>query len=445
MGSDLTEGGVFRTVFYASMPMVAAFLLQSSFNVVDALFIGWISPEALAAVSVSFPVIFFMMSVGTGIGAGATSAVARLIGSGDYRGADNAAEHAVLISIVLGVLFTVAGVIGAPFIFDMIGVEGEVKAMGLEYLNVILWFTVFFLFSFIASSVIRGEGDMKTPMIVMAFGAVLNAVLDPIMIFWMGWGLGGAAWATVLAQIATVIVFIYHLSSGRGWIRLDFRDFSYDFLHVKRIFSVGIPSCASNIIMSVGMFIFTFIVAGFGTHALAAFSIGFRLDSFAILPGIGVAVAVISVVGQSVGAGKYSRAREVAFKAGALACSIQMIVGLVFYVFAQTIVGLFTDSPEVLEYGVSFMRIIPLSYLIVGFSMSFSGAFIGSGRAGLALLVTFLRLIVFSAPLAILLSQSMGLDGVWWGIVIGSWLSFIAAAVIYRFTKWEKTSIQSNP
>ncbi len=442
MGMDLTEGGIVRTILKTSLPTALAFLLQSAFNIVDTFFVGRIGPEALAAVSISFPIVFLIISIGTGIGVGATSVVARFIGAKEYKRADNAAEHALLIAGFLGILVSIGGFLAAPTLFDWIGAKGSLKVLALDYLNILLFFAVFVLYTIVGNSILRAEGDMKTPLKVMGGSAILNIILDPIFIFTLGMGVKGAAIATVLSRGASMLYLTYHIFSGRSRIRLNLRDFKYRSDYIKRIFSVGMPSSLSNIIMSVGMFLLTIIAGLFGTNALAAFGIGFRLDSLAILPGMGVSVALISIVGQNIGAGKVERAREITLKAGMMVSAAMTAIGLLFYVFAPQIISVFNSDPEVLKHGISFLRIIPLSYLVAGTAMCFSGAFLGSGKAMLALIVSISRVIIFSVPAAYLLSQTYGVPGIWWGMVLGTFLGFIISVLLFRFGGWENSTAQ---
>lgn len=441
MAADLSEGEIVRTIFKTSLPMVIAFFLHSIFNIVDAFFVGKISAEALAAVSISFPVVFLIISLGTGIGVGATSVIARFIGAKKYKQADNAAEHAVLSAVVLGIFLGLIGLLSAPMLFDWMGAEESVKILALDYLNILLFFAVFMLLAMVGNSILRGEGDMKTPMIVMGFSAILNIFLDPIFIFTLGLGVKGAALATVISRGLGLLYLSYYIFSGKSWIRLKLKDFQYNFNYIKRIFSVGIPSSLSNISMSLGIFLLTVIVTGFGTNALAAYGIGFRLDSLAILPAMGVSVAVISIVGQSIGAGKITRAREVTWKAGIMASALMCIIGIFFYIFAPQIIAIFNREPEVVEHGTSLLRILPFSYLVVGLMMCFSGAFLGSGKGVLSLIAHFSRAILFSVPLAYFLSRSLGIAGIWWGITLGSFLGFLVGLFLFKFSGWEKTRI----
>lgn len=430
-----------KTILKTSAPIVVAFLLQSAFNVVDAFFVGQISSEALAAVSISFPVVFLIIALGSGVGMGTTSVIARLIGSKEYKRADNAAEHALLAAGFLGIGLSVCGLFTAPVLFDWIGASGSLKSLALDYINILLFFAGFMLFSMVGNSILRAEGDMKTPMKVMGLAVILNTILDYLFIYTLGWGVRGAAFATILSRGFSMLYLMHHIFTGKSLIRLNYRNFRYKFSHIKNIFAVGIPASLSNISMSVGMFLLMVIVGSYGTDALAAFGIGFRLDALAILPGMGVSIAVISIVGQSIGAGKIDRARKVTLRAGLMASAFMTVIGVIFYVFAEEIITVFNSNPMVIEYGTSFLHIIPLSYLVVGVAMSISAVFLGSGKAVLALVTTILRVIVFSVPAAYLLSQQYGVAGVWWGMVLGSFLGFLVTLFLFRFGGWEKTRL----
>ncbi|MBN2251755.1 MAG: MATE family efflux transporter [Candidatus Altiarchaeota archaeon] len=438
MGRDLTEGGILKTILATSLPMMIAFGLQSAFNIVDTFFVGRISSEAIAAVSISFPVVFLMISLGTGIGLGTTSVIARLIGARRYADADNAAEHALLAAVVLSAGMTVAGILAMPALFDMIGAEGSLRAMAFNYINILLVFAGFVIVPMTGNGILRAEGDMITPMKVIGASAILNAILDPIFIYSFGWGVAGAAWATVVSQGLGMIYLAFHMLSNRAQIRLDLKDFRYEHSHIKSIFSVGIPSALSNMIMSAGMFLQTIIVGFFGVEALAAFGIGFRLDALAILPALGISVAVTSIVGQSLGAGKRERAGKITIYSGLMASGFMTVIGVMFYVFATPMIQVFDPSPLVVEYGTSFLQIIPLCYVFVGMAICISGAFIGAGKAVYALVLTVLRVILFSVPFAYVLSQSRGVPGIWEGMVLGSVLSFMVGLLLYYYSGWDK-------
>jgi len=418
--------------------MVIAFILQSAFNLVDAYFVGKISAEALAAVSVSFPLVFLIISLASGVGVGTASLIARTVGEKNLEKAGQVAEHALMIASAMAIFFTIAGILSAGILFDMMGIPSSVKELALDYVNIILLGSTVMFLGIVGNSIIRGEGEMLFPMMVMAFSAILNMFLDPVFIFDLGLGVRGAALATVATRSLGLLILAGYFIQERTWVRLKFARFRFKMDYVRGIFSVGIPQSLSNFSMSVGMFLLTIIVAGFGTEALAAFGIGFRLDSLALLPGLGVSIAVVSLVGQNVGAKQYKRAEEMTLKAGLMAIAFMTVIGLVFFVFSEPIVAVFNNDPLVVAYGSSFLRIIPLSYLLLGLSMTISGAFMGSGHAMPSLAITVLRVIFLSVPLAYLLSRQLGIEGVWLGIMLSSVIASIIAIVWFRKGTWKK-------
>ncbi len=436
MGQDLTHGGVIKTILKTAVPMIIAFSLQSAFNIVDAYFVGKISADALAAVSASFPIVFLIISLGTGLGVGSSSLIARSIGAKDIKKAGEVAVTAFCLAVLLSVFITIIGLLSAGYLFDLMGVTEEVKVLGVEYIWVILSWCFIFFMAFVGNSIIRGEGEMMIPMVVMSFSSILNIFLDPLFIFYFDMGVRGAAIATVISRSDGLFLIILYFISGRSWMKLNSIKTSFSLDHVKGIFSVGLPSSISNLFMSLGIFLLTIIVAGFGTEALAAFGVGFRLDSLAILPGIGISVAVISLVGQNVGAGKHERAWEMTFKAGLLACFIMTFLGMFYIFFAESIVSLFNDDPIVVGYGSSFLKIVPITYLVVGLSMAVSSAFLGAGKPIPSLFLTFLRVILLNIPLAYVISLSYGVEGIWMGILLSSYLTSIIALLFFRKSYW---------
>ena len=217
---NLAEGSIVKNLISLSWPMMLAFTLQTGFNVVDAIFVGRLSALALAAVSLTFPVVFLMISLAAGAGVGTTSLIARLFGAKKAKEANNAAEHAYIIAFVLSILFTLSGLVFAKPLFIFIGATEELLPLVLDYSNVIFMGSIIMFIAFISNSILRGEGDMKTPMKVMMISTLVNVILDPILIFgfWFipSMGIRGAAIATVIARFIGMIIVLNHILSGKS-------------------------------------------------------------------------------------------------------------------------------------------------------------------------------------------------------------------------------------
>ena len=442
MKRDLTKGSIPKNILSLALPMMAAFLLNTAFHIVDTIFVGRLSALALAAISVTFPVIFIMIALAAGVGVGVTSLIARLLGAKRKKEADNVAEHGLLLGIVLALTFTIFGLAFARPLFILIGATEEMMPLVLEYIYIIFGGSFFMFLAFMSNSILRGEGDMKTPMKMMMLGAVTNIILDPLLIFGIGFfprmEMAGAALATVISRSMAAILVLIYLLKGRAHIKLDFRYFEYKFGIIKDIFSIGIPASASHAVMSLGSFFLLKITSFFGPFAIAAYGLTMRLGMIAFLPAVGMATAVTTIVGHNVGAKNFKRAETTTWLAVLMLMIFMQAVGIIFFLFPTFWVGIFNKTPEIMAYGHSYLRIVSLLYMLSGVSIIISAAFQGAGRGYPSLILTILRVFVLSIPLAYFLSKIYGVTGIWYGIAISMIIPAIAAAIWFKSGTWKK-------
>ncbi len=437
MRKEILEGSITKIILKLSWPMMLAFVINTAFNIIDAIYVGRISADALAAVSMAFPVIFLIISLGSGIGVGSASLIARAIGANDKRKADNVAEHSLLIAIFLSIIFALIGVIFSKQIFIFMGATKEILPLVVSYTNILFLFSFVMFIPMIANNFLRAEGNMKTPMYVMASGAILNIILDPIFIFVLGLGVKGAAIATVISRGFPFFFILWYLFSGRAYVKLKIKDFSYKWNIIKEIFFIGIPSSLNNLSHAVGMFVLTIIVSGYGVYAIAAFGIGFRLDSIAVLPVLGIMTAVITLTGQNIGANNFERAEKIAYKASLIGVVFSFFIGLLFFIFPKLMILMFNNDPQVIEYGISYLRIISFTYIFTAFSIVLNGAFLGAGKAYSAFILTVLRTLILSLPLAYLLSLRYEVTGIWIGMAIATIIASIVTWLWFRTGSWK--------
>ena len=445
MRKDLTEGNITKTIIVTSLPMVAALLLQTSFNIVDAIYVGRISAEAIAAVSLAFPIMFFIYAIGGGIGIGATSLIARFIGANEVEKADNVAEHALLVGAILGVIFTILGIILGRPLLALMGADSLLD-LSSNYLNIIFLGTLFTMIFMISNSIFRGEGDTKTPMKFMIIATIANIILDPIFIFLLNMGVKGAAIATVISNILGCASIITGFVKGKSSIKIRPRYFHFDFKILKNIFKIGIPSSLAQISMSVSAFVMMAIVATFGPHAIAAFGIVSRLDSVAVLPALGLMMAVIPIIGQNMGAKKFDRAEQTTYKTAWIAALFSGLVGLLLFSFPKLFIMMFNTDSQVIDYGVSYLRIVPLTFAFIGINIAIAGAFLGTGNAITSLFFTLLRVFILVIPLSIVFAFvfDMGLIGVWWSVFASIIISAISSFLWFRTGRWKKSHVKTS-
>ena len=440
MSRDLTSGSITRNILALSWPTMIAMLMHVGFNIVDAIFVGRISPEAIAAVSIVFPIVFLMFALGGGLGIGTTSLIARYIGAKKIKEADNAAEHSFIIAFVFSILFTIFGLLFANKLYLIIGAAPDIVALAGNYSRWIFGFNIFMFISLAATSILRGLGDMKTPMIGMVAATILNIMLDPLLIFGIGFfpklGIDGAAIATVISRFVAAIIMMYYIFSPKTAVSIKPKNFKFKPFFIKKILKVGIPSSVNQSLMSFAMIIFTKIIAGFGSIAIAAYGIGFRLESFVTLPVLAIATAVITIVGHNVGANNFDRAEKTTWIAAKISILIVSGIALLFFLFPEIWFGIFSSNTELISYGVDFLRILSLSYIFVAMSIIVGSAFQGAGFAMPRLIMTIVRLFIIAIPLALLFAFVLGygLKGVWMGFAISSIISTLISIASVSYT-----------
>ena len=424
-----------RAILKLALPMIAAMLIQTLYNLVDAFWVAGLGADALAGIGFVFPFFFFAMALSNGLGVGTGYALSRRIGAGDKTGADNVAVHTIIMMVLLTVAYSVPLVIFAEELFRLIG-AGETLALAVAYGRIVFAGSVFLFFTNIGNAILRGEGDATRAMYAMVLGAGLNIVLDPIFIYTLGLGIAGAAWATVISLAITSLVMLNWLLLKKDtYVSFSFREFTGDRRIVGDIFGVGLPSAAMQLSMSLTMLVLTFIIVLVGgTDGVAVYSTGWRVASIAILPAIGIATAVVPVSGAAFGARLYRKINVAHLYAIKIGVAMETMIALATFRLAPQITAIFTQAETAAHLAPDltvFLRIICLFYPALSFGMLSSAIFQGTGKGMNALLVTLLRTIVLTPLLAGLFAFAFdwGLVGVWWGLVaaniLGTLVTFL--------------------
>ncbi|MDO8741001.1 MAG: MATE family efflux transporter [Candidatus Woesearchaeota archaeon] len=440
---DLTNGNILKNLLYLAWPTFIGMMLQTLYNIVDTIWIGRYSSLGVAAISMVFPVFFIIIAFGSGISIGTSSLVARYLGANKKKEADNVAEHSVLIALLFGILVTIIGIIFAAPLFRLLGATPDIFDMTLDYAKIIFLGSVFSFLNMMLSAVLRAEGDTKTPTKILLFTTILNLVLDPFLIFGLAglpeMGVAGAAIITVFAQLISVVLLFRHILAKRSEIRLNIRDFKFNFSIMWKTLAIGIPSSVSNMFTSLGFMFLMKNVSIFGSYAIAAYGIGIRMDAIAIMPAIALTTAVLTMVGQNIGAKKPHRAEKTAWVAVFLISVFMLFIGLLFFIAPEMWIRIFTDDPEIIKIGYWYFRIISLSYLFRGFQFIMNGAFQGSGKIVMPTIVNISAWFVFAVPLAYIFSIKLGfgLIGIWSAILISSVYGGIANIFLFSRGHWK--------
>ena len=417
-----------KAIIKLSIPMIIAMSVHTIYNLVDAIWVSGLGPDALAAVGFVYPFFFAAMALSTGLGIGGGSAISRRIGAKDKTGADSVAVHTIIIMILSSVIFTIPLFIFAKDIFVLIG-AAETVDMATAYARIIFAGSIIVFFSFIANAILRAEGDAKRAMYAMMLGAGINIVLDPIFIYTLELGVAGAAWATVLSLSISSIILAYWLFFKKNtYVSFVFRGFKFSKNIIKDILRVGLPASVLQLSMSITMLIIIIIITKItgGTDGVAVYTIGWRIATIAILPLLGIATAVVSVTGAAYGAREIDKLNVAYMYAIKIGLMIEIIVASATFILAPLITVVFTQAEgattRIADDLTTFLRIVCLYYPGVAFGMMSSSMFQGVGKGMNALIVTIFRTLVMTVPLALIFPTvfGLGLVGIWLGIVVGN-------------------------
>jgi putative MATE family efflux protein len=409
----LTEGSINRHLVMMSIPMAIGMAVQVLYNLIDIYFVAQLGDAAIAGVSAAANLGFLIMALTQVLSVGTVALIARAAGAKDQESASRVFNQALSLSLLLGVLVWVAGVLGAEaYMRSMAADEASVQA-GKIYLY---WFipALALQFAMVAMvSALRGIGIVKPTVIIQILSVVVNAVLAPILI--VGWGTGlpmgvaGAGLATTFAVIGAAIMLIWYFVRHSHYVKLRRDMLAFDFQQLKKIVSIGLPVGGEFFLMFVYMVVVYWVIKDFGNAAQAGFGIGMRVMQSFFLPVMAISFAMPAIIGQNLGAGLSARVRETLFKALLLECVLMSIVMLVCKWHPDLLIAIFSEEAEVIAFGAEFLTIISWNFLGMGVVFACSGYFQGIGNTWPALLGTTVRMTLFAIP-AVWLSFQPGFN-----------------------------------
>ncbi|MCK9554879.1 MATE family efflux transporter [bacterium] len=440
---DLTNGNIAGHIWFLSLPIIVTNLLQTLFNLVDMFWVGKLGPDAIAAVAMSGTILMIVMFFMIGIGAGTTALISRFIGAKENAQADNTAMQSITMSFFISVIMSAAGYFYSPWLLEILGASSEVVMCGTGYLQIIFASIFIMFFLFLISAIFQGAGDVKTPMLLLAFSTLINIILDPLLIFGIGpfpeMGINGAAWATVISRAIGSIIALEILLKGRSLIHVRLSEYRLDLDIMWRIFKIGISSSAQMSFRSMMNLAIMALVASFGTFAVVAYGIGTRLEMIVIMPGFGFAGAAATLVGQNLGAQNSSRAEKSGWVATSYYAVFMVAMTLIFLAFAPFLVSIFNNNSEVVRLGTTYLRIMAFSFIFTAVGMTLNRSIIGAGDTFPAMVNTFIGLWVVLIPLALYLSKhtSLGLNGIWLAMLISSAVLALLNTIYFKSGKWK--------
>jgi putative MATE family efflux protein len=449
----MTSGPVTPHLFALTWPLVAGNLLQTAYNLADMFWVGRVSAEAVAAVSLMFPTAWLFVSVGVGLTAATNAVVSQHVGAGNERRAENAVAQSALLAVAVALVLASAGFAIRRPLVALVGAEGGVFTAAVAYIEVIFLSIPFTFLFFVFRSSLRAAGDTRTAMWLVAASAGLNIVIDPVFILdwgpFLGMGTRGAAVATLLSRGFAAGVGLYILVDGGWGIRLRVGDLRPDPSALRRLVNVGYPATLDGLTRSLAAVAFAAFVARFGAVATAAYGIGIRMMSVSWTVSSAVGQGAATGVGQNLGARQPDRAAEVTWKATGGAMAVLFVFGGIVYAFPAGAMRVFTPDRAVIDAGVTFLRIVAPFWAFFGGLLVVQGGFRGAGATKVAFALSILSRWVFRVPAAVLLAYDLALNpvdvtGLWWSLVISSLLSFAVGVAWFHRGGWEEGLLEEG-
>lgn len=419
-----------------SLPMIVSMLVQALYNIVDSMFVARLNEEALTAVSLAFPVQNLMIAVASGTAVGINSLLSRNLGERRFVDANKAAKNGLFLAVVSSIVFAIVGILASNLFFKMQTTDTLIQTYGNHYMMIITICSFALFMQMTAERLLQATGKTFYTMITQGLGAIINIILDPIMIFGLfgfpRMEVAGAALATVIGQLIAAMLAIYFNLTKNKELHLNLRGFRPEKNIIKNIYQVGVPSILMMSIGSILTFGMNKILMMFSATATAVYGVYFKLQSFIFMPVFGLNNGMIPIIAYNYGARQKKRILDTIKLSVAFAVCVMLIGLAVFQLYPQTMLSLFDASENMLEIGVPALRTISWSFTFAGFCIVMSSVFQALGNGVYSLITSVSRQLLTILPLAYIFAILFGLDMVWWAIPIAELVSLALSIILFR-------------
>jgi putative MATE family efflux protein len=440
---DFTTGSIRKAIFLLAIPMILEMCMESVFAVVDIFFVGKLGPQAQATVGLTESFLTIIYSIAIGVSMAATALVARRVGEKNPEEAAHAGAQAALITCMVSVLISIGGFFYADRLLGLMGADAQVQQIGSGYTRIMLCGNIVIMLLFLINGIFRGAGDAAIAMRSLWLANICNIILCPVLIHFFG--LKGAAMATTTGRGIGVCYQIYRLFKGKGVIKIYLRHFRPDGVIIKSILNIASTATLQFIVASASWIALARLITGYGSDAMAGYTIAIRLLIFFLMPAWGLSNAAATLVGQNLGAKQPERAEKSVWQTAKYNAIFLAVVSLLFIIGAEFFVGLMDAShhPQVMHTGSLALRIISLGYVFWGVGMVIVNAFNGAGDSKTPTWINLFWFWIFQIPFAYLLSNvfNMGITGIFTAIVVTEGLVSITSVIIFRRGKWKLVKI----
>jgi putative MATE family efflux protein len=443
-GMDMTQGHIGRNLIKFAIPMLAGSALQTAYAIVNTIWVGnGLGKDAVAAMAVSFPIIFFLMAIAGGLTLASSILVSQSYGAKNYARMKQVIHNSLFLTLCFSGLLVLAGYFTAYPLLKVMGTPAAVMPMAKSYLQIFIWTIPFMFIMFLYMATLRGVGDSITPLYFQAAGVILTGILDPFMMF--GWlffpklGLNGTAWATIITNALGVVTLIMYLEHKKHIVNPEWKHLKADFPTSWLTIKLGVPTMIQQALVSLGMLMIMGLINEYGENGIAAFGIAMRIDQLAFLPSMTIGMAASTLAGQNIGAKRYDRVHDV-FRWGLFyGVGMTSIVTILCLTVPHFLLRFFVKDPVVIHLGENYLRIIGGGYLLLAVLFLSNGVINGAGHTFATTIFSLVGLWIVRIPLAAYFSHHMHrLEGIWIAMVISFAIGTSLSCLYYYSGRWKK-------
>ncbi len=437
--TDLTEGKVWKVIVRFAVPLLVGNLLQQFYNITDSIIVGqFLGKEALAAVSASFFIYYFIISLVIGVGSGTTVVISQLFGAKQYQKVQLAFSSFFIFMLVGGIILSIAGIIFAEPVFRLTNTPEEVIPQAVAYFRIYIGGTFLFVTFNSIISILRGVGESVRPMLFILITTVLNIAFDLLFILVFKWGIEGAARATVVSQGIGMCIALAYVNNTHPLLSIKKQDMLFDWKLFKESLKIGLPTSVQQCAIALGLIALLGIVNSFGTNTLTAYGAAGKIDTIITQAILTLSGALAAFCGQNIGAGRLDRVKKGVQFTMYTNIALGLLTFAAVYLFGNEMMRIFTKDIDVVAIGKEYLLIIGGFFIVHGALNVYNGALRGAGDTLFPMITSLVCLWLIRIPLAYYLSSWLGRNGIWWAIGISITIGLIVTFVYYKMGFWKR-------
>ena len=437
--TDLTEGKVWKVIVRFALPLLVGNLLQQFYNITDSIIVGqFLGKEALAAVSASFFIYYFIISLVIGVGSGTTVVISQLFGAKQYQKVQLAFSSFFIFMLVGGIILSIAGIIFAEPVFRLTNTPEEVIPQAVAYFRIYIGGTFLFVTFNSIISILRGVGESVRPMLFILITTVLNIAFDLLFILVFKWGIEGAARATVVSQGIGMCIALAYVNNTHPLLSIKKQDMLFDWKLFKESLKIGLPTSVQQCAIALGLIALLGIVNSFGTNTLTAYGAAGKIDTIITQAILTLSGAFAAFCGQNIGAGRLDRVKKGVQFTMYTNIALGLLTFAAVYLFGNEMMRIFTKDIDVVAIGKEYLLIIGGFFIVHGALNVYNGALRGAGDTLFPMITSLVCLWLIRIPLAYYLSSWLGRNGIWWAIGISITIGLIVTFVYYKIGFWKR-------